>query len=37
MASGGDIAAPELDAEDVASQIDRYVETVKALLAKEAL
>jgi hypothetical protein len=33
----GDIVAPELDAEDVASQIDRYVETVKALLAKEAL
>lgn len=33
----GDTVAPELDAEDVATQIDRYVEAVRAFLTKEAL
>jgi len=31
----GDIAAPELDAEDVASEIERYVEAVETFLKKE--
>jgi hypothetical protein len=32
----GDIAAPELDAEDVISQIENYVEAVEAFFRKEA-
>jgi hypothetical protein len=32
----GDIAAPELGAEDVVSQIEKYVEAVKAFFSKEA-
>jgi hypothetical protein len=32
----GDVAAPELDAEDVVAQIETYVEAVRAFLAKEA-
>jgi hypothetical protein len=32
----GDVAAPELDAEDLVSQIKNYVEAVEALLRKEA-
>jgi HEPN domain len=32
----GDVVAPELDAEDVVSQIENYVEAVKAFLEKEA-
>ncbi|HXM05328.1 MAG TPA: HEPN domain-containing protein [Chthoniobacterales bacterium] len=31
----GDIASPELDAEDVASEIERYVEAVETFLRKE--
>jgi len=31
----GDIASPELDAEDVASEIERYVEAVETFLKKE--
>lgn len=35
-AAYGDIPAPELNAEDVASEIERYVDAVTELLAKGA-